>query len=179
MGAINGQANIGLRGEARIGKTMWPFSRKNGTYFAGGKPGEGRGWGDGKRVTMEWHANREWIVWGKSSTALTIGNLSPRNHSLDKQVLPPLPFFPNPLWMCSLSNSAFPPLDRVPRYSRNHDRLDGWIFRKKNDPSRTRALPLLSPCTPHVRDKMQIPRFHDLTSGRVLIARTKTLARSN
>lgn len=42
MGAINGQANIGLRGEARIGKTMWPFSRKNGTYFAGGKPGEGR-----------------------------------------------------------------------------------------------------------------------------------------
>lgn len=107
MGAINGQANIGLRGEARIGKTMWPFSRKNGTYFAEGKPGEGRGWGDGKRVTMEWHANREWIVWGKSSTALTIGNLSPRNHSLDKQVLPPLPFFPNPLWMCSLSNSVF------------------------------------------------------------------------
>lgn len=42
MGAINGRANIGLRGEAWIGKTMWPFSRKNGTYFAGGKPGGGR-----------------------------------------------------------------------------------------------------------------------------------------
>lgn len=182
MGAINGQANIGLRGEARIGKTMWPFSRKNGTYFAGGKPGEGRGWGDGKRVTMEWHANREWIVWGKSSTALTIGNLSPRNHSLDKQVLPLFPSSLTP-YGCALfpirSFKQIPPLDRVPRYSRNHDRLDGWIFRKKNDPSRTRALPLLSPCTPHVRDKMQIPRFHDLTSGRVLIARTKTLARSN
>lgn len=62
VGAINGEANIGLRGEARIGRTMWPFSRKNGTYFAGGKAGGG--WGDGKRVTMEWHANPEWIVWG-------------------------------------------------------------------------------------------------------------------
>lgn len=66
---------------------------------------------DGKRVTMEWHANPGWIVRGgeKSSTALTIGNLSPRNHSLDKQVLllPLLPFLPNPLWTRSLSNSIF------------------------------------------------------------------------
>ena len=117
---------------------------------------------------------------GKSSTALTIGNLSPRNHSLDKQALPPLPFFPNPLWIRSLSDSVFqtnlPP--SVGPSSKIFPESTRWM-----DFSKEKRIPQEGEIsgwpTPHVRDKMQIPRFHNLTSGRVLIARAKTLERSN
>lgn len=92
------------------------------------------------------------------------------------------PFFPNPLWMCSLSVFR---TDLPPRWTEFQD-IPGitatrWMdfSKEKRSLKNGRFLPppLRSPA--HVRDKMQIPRSRNLTSGRVLIARTKTLERSN
>lgn len=54
-------------------------------------------------------------------------------------------FFPNPLWMCSLSNGPPSPLDRVPRYSRNHGNSMDGFFERKTIPQEREISPPTSP----------------------------------